>query len=245
MRVKATVEYLGTAFAGWQTQPDQATVQTALENAIHVATGERVRVEGAGRTDAGVHASGQVAAFTLVKPTDLFRLKASLNGITPDEIAVLDLTEVRDDFDPRRDALCRTYQYTVISGRAHSPLRASQSWHVPPALDMESLQSSAVKIVGVHDFAAFRASDCEAPTTKREVFSSCWSADRNAFVYEVRANAYLKQMVRVLVGTMVDIALGKVAPRTLERLLEGDGTRDDAGRTAPACGLVLVSVDYE
>lgn len=243
MRVRATIEYLGTAYAGWQAQPDQPTVQAALEHALAVVTGERVRVAGAGRTDAGVHATGQVAAFDVPEGTDLYRLRASLNGLTAGDISVVSLEEAPAQFDPRRAARSRTYRYTIVNGRPPAPMLRDRSWHVYPVLDARLLTRLAEQILGVHDFSAFRAADCESDSTEREVFVSEWSTDNGIYIYEVTANAFLKQMVRVLVGTMVEVALGRMTEGDFARLFSG-GTRTAAGPTAPARGLTLVRVDY-
>jgi len=243
VRVKATIEYLGGAYSGWQAQPNRPTVQVALEHALQVVVGRRVRVEGAGRTDAGVHALGQVAAFDVADDTDLYRLRASVNGLTDRDISVVDLEEVAADFDPRRSAKRRMYRYTIVSGRPPSALLEDRSWHVYPQLDQAQLDRLAAALLGEHDFNAFRASDCEAVGSIREVFISCWQASGGIYTYEIVANAFLKQMVRVLVGSMVDVALGKLDEQRFYRLLAG-GERSSAGRTAPAAGLVLVSVEY-
>jgi tRNA pseudouridine38-40 synthase len=243
MRVRATIEYLGTAYAGWQAQPDQPTVQAALEHALAVVTGERVRVAGAGRTDAGVHATGQVAAFDVPDDTDLYRLRASLNGLTAADIAVVTLEEAAYDFDARRAARSRTYRYTIVSGRPPAPMLRDRSWHVYPTLDPALLARLASQIVGVHDFSAFRAADCESDSTEREVFVSQWSADDGIYTFEVTANAFLKQMVRVLVGTMVEVSLGRMTEADFAALF-GGASRCAAGPTAPARGLTLVRVDY-
>jgi tRNA pseudouridine38-40 synthase len=244
MRVRATIEYLGTAYAGWQVQPDQPTVQAALEHAISVVIGDRVRVAGAGRTDAGVHATGQVAAFDVPDGTDLYRLRASLNGLTPTDIAVVTLDEAEPRFDPRRDALARTYRYTIVSGRPPSPLLRDRSWHVYPTLERPLLDRLAASVVGVHEFSAFRAADCESDSAEREVLASSWSQSEDGiYSYEVSANAFLKQMVRILVGTMVDVALDRRSESEFASLLAG-GSRAAGGPTAPARGLTLLRVDY-
>lgn len=243
MRVKAVVEYLGTGYAGWQIQPGQRTVQAALERAVEVACGGPVRVEGAGRTDAGVHALGQVAAFDIPDDCDLYRLRASLNGLTDGDLAVISLERADDGFDPRRAARRRTYRYTIVCGRPPSPMLADRSWHVAAELDRGLLDRLADAIVGRHDFSAFRAADCESPSTVREVYTSGWASERGALTYQICANAFLKHMVRVLVGSMIDVAQGKLDEAVFHDLL-GGGERRDAGRTVPARGLVLVSVEY-
>ena len=243
MRVKALVEYLGGSHVGWQRQPDLPSIQSELEEAIVTATGENARVEGAGRTDSGVHAAGQVAAFDLADGTDLHRLRASLNGLTAVEISVLSLEEVEAGFDPRRDARLRTYGYTVVAGRPPSPLLAGRCWYLPAALDPGLLGRLAAAVAGRHDFSAFRAADCASPTTVRDVALSQWQHDEGRFLYRISANAFLKQMVRVLVGSMVDVALAKLDERDFVSLLDG-GSRERAGRTAPAAGLTLLRVDY-
>jgi tRNA pseudouridine38-40 synthase len=243
MRVRAIVEYVGTAYAGWQYQPDQATIQGAIERAIRVATGTVVRVDVAGRTDAGVHAMAQVIAFDLPDETDLYKLRGSLNALTPNDIAVVTLERAVASFDPRRDARMRTYRYTIVNARPPSPLLADRSWHVYAALDGAVLNRLGESIVGTHDFRAFRAADCESESTVRDVYSSTWSRADYLLTYEITANAFLKQMVRILVGSMVDVALGRRTEAEFRRLLEG-ASRGEAGRTAPARGLILLRVGY-
>lgn len=243
MRVKAIVEYHGAAFAGWQVQPAQPTVQAALEHALAVVLGDRVRVTGAGRTDAGVHALAQVAAFDVPDGTDLYRLRASLNGITPHDVAVVTLEEAAADFDPRRAARSRSYRYTIVNGRPPSPLLRDRSWHVYPTLDDALLERLAARVVGKHDFSAFQAADCESDNPVREVLVSRWSRDGDTLTYEITATAFLKQMVRILVGTMVEVALGRMSEADFDALLAG-AARAAAGRTAPAQGLTLVRVDF-
>ncbi|RMD82445.1 MAG: tRNA pseudouridine(38-40) synthase TruA [Candidatus Dadabacteria bacterium] len=243
MRVKATIEYDGTHYAGWQRQPDQPTVQGEIERALAVALRRPTRVVAAGRTDAGVHALGQVAAFDVDDTVDLRRLLASVNALTPGDIAVVSLEPAAEDFDPRRHARSRTYEYTIVSGRPPSPLLRDRSWYVGRRLDPDRLERMAAAVCGEHDFRAFRASNCDSPSTVRYVFESRWTIEDGIYRYRITANAFLKQMVRILVGTMVDVCLGHVEERVFFSLLEG-GDRRHAGRTAPARGLILLAIDY-
>ncbi len=243
MRVRGLVEYLGTDWSGWQYQPDQPTVQGELERALKIVLGEDVRVAGAGRTDAGVHASGQVIAFDVPDHVEPYRLKRSLNALTASSITIVDLVLAHDSFDPRRQALSRTYEYTIVNARPPSPFLADRSWNVHAPLDLGTLQRLAAGVLGEHDFRAFRAADCEANSVRRHVSRSEWERSGRILTYRVTANAFLKQMVRTLVGTMVDVALGRLPESTFTTLLEG-GSREMAGRTAPAAGLALVHIEY-
>lgn len=244
MRVRGTVEYLGTDWAGWQLQLGAPTIQGELERALAIAARQPVRLMAAGRTDAGVHATGQVIAFDLADgDVDLVRLCRSVNALTPRSICIVGLEPVNDAFDPRRHALSRTYEYTVVSGRPQGPFLYARSWHVPVRLDVAKLDALARELIGHRDFCAFRAADCGSPSTRRFVSESTWTADGPVLTYRVSANAFLKQMVRTLVGSMVDVELGRLPESTYRELLDG-GSRTRAGRTAPAGGLTLVGVRY-
>lgn len=243
MRVRGTVEYLGTDWCGWQLQPGQPTVQGELERALGVVVGSPVRVAASGRTDSGVHATGQVIAFDVAEGSDLRRLCKSINALTARSVSVLDLVPTNDAFDPRRHALSRSYEYLILTGRPPSPFLEGRCWHVYPPPDFEVLQVHAAMIPGDRDFSAFRASDCTSESTQRCVTQSSWTRDGHLLTYRVSANAFLKQMVRTLVGSMVDVARGQLSSATFAELLSG-GDRTCAGRTAPADGLSLVAVEY-
>ena len=245
MQLRLTVEYEGTAYRGWQLQPDGPTVQAVLEQALSTALRERVRVRGAGRTDAGVHARGQIAAVRVREvPADLERLQKSLNALTPDDVAVRDITLVDDAFDPRRHARSRVYEYRIWNVAAPSPFWRRHAWHVPSRLDVAAMDEAARVLEGEHDFASFRAADAEPlRSTVRRVLESSLRVDGRLLVYRVEATAFLKHMVRNVVGTLVEVGRGeRVAGTFRELLARRDRTR--AGATAPAHGLVLVSVRY-
>jgi len=245
MQLRLTVEYEGTAYRGWQLQPDGPTVQAVLEQALSTALRERVRVRGAGRTDAGVHACGQIAAVWVREvPADLERLQKSLNALTPDDVAVRDITVVDDAFDPRRHARSRVYEYRIWNVAAPSPFWRRHAWHVPSQLDVAAMDEAARVLEGEHDFASFRAADAEpVRSTVRRVLESSLRVDGRLLVYRVEATAFLKHMVRNVVGTLVEVGRGERVAGTFRELLAvRDRTR--AGATAPAHGLVLVNVRY-
>ncbi|HLK11063.1 MAG TPA: tRNA pseudouridine(38-40) synthase TruA [Candidatus Binatia bacterium] len=246
VQLRLVVEYEGTAYQGWQRQPGGPTVQAVLERALTTALRERVRVRGAGRTDAGVHACGQVAAAAVSRaPTDLGRLRRSLNALTPDDVAIREVTLAADAFDPRRDATSRLYEYRIWNAPAPSPFWRRFAWHVPDPLDAAAMAAAARALEGTHDLAAFQGADA-APvrSTVRRVLASAVTRDGALVVYHVEATAFLKHMVRNVVGTLVEVGRGARPADGMAALLAGrDRTR--AGATAPPHGLVLVAVRYD
>jgi len=235
MQLKLIVEYEGTRYQGWQVQPDGPTVQEVLERALATVLREPVRVRGAGRTDAGVHACGQVAAVKVTRvPADLGRLRKSLNALTPEDVAVREIAVVDDAFDPRRHARSRVYEYRILNTPAPSPFWRRHAWYVAEA---------AAALVGEHDFAAFRGADAEpVRSTVRRVLESRVHAGP-VLVYRIEATAFVKHMVRNIVGTLVEVGRGARPASSLGELLAGrDRTR--AGATAPAHGLTLVAIRY-
>jgi tRNA pseudouridine38-40 synthase len=245
VQLKLVVEYEGTRYQGWQLQPGGPTVQEVLESALATALREPVRVRGAGRTDAGVHACGQVAAVRVTRvPPDLARLRKSLNALTPDDVAVREIAVVDDTFDPRRHARSRLYEYRILSAPAPSPFWRRHAWHVAQALDERAMDEAARTLAGEHDFEAFRGADPEpVRSTVRRVLESRIEPAPPLLVYRIEATAFLKHMVRNIVGTLVEVGRGERAPDAMRALLAGrDRTR--AGATAPPHGLCLVTVRY-
>jgi tRNA pseudouridine38-40 synthase len=243
-RVALLLEYDGTRFAGSQLQANARTVQGELEAAILKTTGESVRCAFAGRTDARVHATGQVGAFNSKSRLDPETLRNALNHWLPDDVAVRAAADAPPAFDPRRQALRRTYRYVVDNGAGRPVLDRAFVWHVRPSLDAALMHSAAQALVGEHDFAAFASAleDSAALTVRR---LECFAVRRDGrrLTFEVTANAFLPHQVRRMVGALVEVGRAKITPSDYRRLL--DGLPSSAGPAAPARGLTLIAVDYE
>ena len=245
--LKLTLEYDGAPFVGWQVQPNGASVQGAVEDAVEKLCGARARVTGAGRTDAGVHARGQVASLDPPRELPLSAWTAGLNAHLPPEVACVRAEEAPPGFDARRWARGKRYVYTVMRSPVRSPLWRGRAWEVRRPLDVAAMTAALPHVRGRHDFSALRAADCPARTTVRDVRELSIRSDelRQGELVEVRieATAFLKHMVRNLVGTLVEVGHGKRSPESLEELLDSrDRTR--AGPTAPPHGLLLDEVFY-
>jgi tRNA pseudouridine38-40 synthase len=242
-RYRIVVEYDGTDFAGWQRQIGQRTVQATLEDAIRDMTGETVFVRAAGRTDAGVHADGQVGTFDLALDIPPHGLLRGLNSNLPTDVAVVDVAEAAPDFDARFSARGKIYRYTVWSHFVRSPRLARTTWHVRQRLDMDAIRRAAALLVGQHDFRAFRASDCDRKTTNRIVRRLDVDRQGPLVTFDIEATAFLKNMVRIVVGTLIDIGRGRIPEDAIARMLAA-GDRAAGGMTAPAAGLTLLRVIY-
>lgn len=242
MRYRLTLQYDGTDFHGWQIQPDRRSVQGELEAALLRLTQEPVRVAAAGRTDAGVHASGQVVSFTLDRAWDVAVLLRALNAVTPPDLSVRDAEIAGDDFDPRRQATSREYVYRIWNARWRSPFWGRYSWQVFRALDTEAMRTAAGQLLGEHDFTSFRAANCDAEHPIRRVLVSQIESRGEMVLYRVVATAFLRHMVRNIVGTLAEVGHG-TRSADFAALLE-QRNRDLAGATAPAAGLTLTRVRY-
>jgi tRNA pseudouridine38-40 synthase len=243
MHFRLIVEYDGTEFHGWQVQPGERTVQGTIEDALGRLLGHAVRVAAAGRTDAGVHASGQVVCFHTERELDSTTIARALNALTPRDISVLGAEVVPHDFDPRRAARCRRYVYRVWNRKVPSPFWRRFAWHVTHPLAVEPMAAAAAMLVGEHDFTSFRAAGCDAAHPVRRVLRSDVSVQADLICYQIEATAFLRHMVRNIVGTLVEIGSGRRSPGEMEALLAARD-RTLAGVTAPAHGLCLVAVDY-
>lgn len=243
MNVRLTLEYDGTEFQGWQVQPGGATIQGILEDALSVLLKQRGHVHGSGRTDAGVHALGQVANFACPDGRDLARLQRSLNALTPDAITVKSAEEAAPSFDARRDATRRVYEYRLWNHPWRSVFNDRYSWHVARPLRIDAMHEALAALEGEHDFSCFRAAGCGAATAVRRIYRNDLCPWEDHWVYRIEATGYLRHMVRNIVGTLVEIGLGERSPADLPTLIDSRD-RTLAGPTAPARGLFLVEVRY-
>jgi pseudouridylate synthase I len=236
------IEYDGTGFSGWAAQPGLRTVQGELEAALATVLREQVQLTVAGRTDAGVHAWGQVASFVTAAemPDDLAR---RLNGLGPRDIAVTAATLAEDSFDARRDATSRTYRYRVLTRQASSPFEQNRALWWPHRMDHTALEACAKALPGTHDFTAFTPTQTDHVRFERDILHAEWTADGDLLVFRITADAFMRNMVRVLVGTMLEVASGRRTLASFTKLLTG-APRSQAGDTAPPHGLYLESVSY-
>lgn len=243
--VRLVLEYEGSGFSGWAQQPDLRTVEGELSRSLEIALGEPPALSVAGRTDAGVHAWGQVVSFpTASEALDPAELARSLNGLLPGDVAVIGAEVVPAGFDARRDAVSRTYCYRLLARPAPSPFERERSLWWPYPLSEESLEACAAALVGVHDFTAFTPSQTDHVRFEREVLSAEWRWSGSFLELWIEADTFMRHMVRVLVGTMLEVAAGRRSVEDFFRLLEG-ASRSEAGPTAEAHGLYLASVRYE
>jgi tRNA pseudouridine38-40 synthase len=242
--LRLTLEYDGSGYAGWQLQEDAPTVQAAVETSLRTLLKEPVRIVASGRTDAGVHALGQVANFGTSARIPLRGVFFGLNSLLPSDVAVRRVDHVPLAFDSRRSAKEKTYQYFLYRGVAPSAFGRRTSWHVPATLDLSAVREAAAALQGTHDFGAFRAAGCDAPHSVRTVHEISVQERGEYVEVGVRGNAFLRHMVRILVGTLVDVGLGRERPSVIPELLRGCDRRR-AGRTAPPQGLFLAEVRYD
>ncbi|MGC1190925.1 MAG: tRNA pseudouridine(38-40) synthase TruA [Candidatus Binatus sp.] len=243
MVLKLTIEYDGRNYSGWQLQPRHDSIQGRIEAALERIFAAPVRVFGSGRTDAGVHARGQVASISIPRPFDATELQRALNSILPADIVVLDIAAAPDDFDPRRAARSRVYEYRVLNRQVASAFDYRYSWLVRDRLDLAAMNRAAQIFVGDHDFAAFRSLGTEVRTTIRRVISSEWTRAGDVLVYRVEANSFLRHMVRAMVAAMIDVGRGKLTRDQIATILAGCD-RGAAPANAPPGGLYLVEVRY-
>jgi len=244
MRFKLTIEYDGGPFVGWQRLPGSHTVQGALEDAVEKLTGVRSDVTGAGRTDSGVHATAQVAHVDIEKPFESSRLAEALNAhLRPHPISVLSAEEAAPEFHARFDAVKRAYNYEIINRRAPLALDAGRAWRVGRPLDIAAMNRGAELLLGKHDFTTFRDANCQAKSPVKTLDIARVEQFEEQVILRFEARSFLHRQVRSMVGTLVEVGLGKMSPADVgEALAAADRSR--CGPVAPSDGLYLVRVDY-
>ncbi|MBM3224104.1 MAG: tRNA pseudouridine(38-40) synthase TruA [Candidatus Tectomicrobia bacterium] len=242
-RLKLLLEYNGTRYHGWQSQPRLLTLQGTLEACLGRLTNAPIRVHASGRTDAGVHALGQVVHFDTASTIALPALVRGANSLLPDDFVVREAIEVPADFHARFSACRKTYVYRLHNDSIPSALWAPYVWHVPQGLDVPAMRLAANVLLGHHDFSAFRAASCTAKNPWREVFALRLSRHAERLLIMITANAFLQYMVRNIVGTLVAIGRTKIPAAAMATILQS-GQRHYAGPTAPAQGLCLLRVQY-
>jgi tRNA pseudouridine38-40 synthase len=240
--VRLDIEYDGSGFRGWAAQPGLRTVQGALEAALATVLRAPVRLTVAGRTDTGVHALGQVASFATEAelPGDLAR---GLNAVGPDDVAVTAAEIVADGFDARRDAKSRTYRYRVLARSTPSPFERNRALWCTYKLDRESLDACATTLSGIHDFTAFTPTQTDHVRFDRDILSASWERTGDILTFRITADAFMRNMVRILVGTQLEVATSHRTQASFTQLLQG-AARPEAGETAPPHGLYLEHVSY-
>lgn len=242
--IRLLLEYDGTRYHGWQRQADAATIQQTLEEALERLTGQKVTLIGSGRTDAGVHARGQVASFRTTSNIPLKAFHDGLNSLLSPDIAVLEATEAASEFHARKSATAKTYAYRILNRSNRSPLNRHYAWWIAVPLDLPAMAAAAAYLPGEHDFTAFRASGSDNINPVRTVLAAAWHDEPGGWlVFTITATGFLRGMVRSLVGTMVEVGRGKALPEKMADLL-ASGARAEAGPTAPPQGLYLVEVFY-
>jgi tRNA pseudouridine38-40 synthase len=243
-RYRLTIEYDGAPFAGWQIQADRLTVQGVLTDAVAALTGERVRVQGAGRTDAGVHAVAQVAHFDASRAWEPDTVRDALNAhLRPHPVAVLAAERVADDFNARMSARKRHYRYVIINRRADLALERGRAWRIPRKLDEAAMHAAAQRLVGKHDFTTFRSSECRAKSPVKTLDQLDVSREGDRVLVVASARSFLHNQVRSMVGSLVMAGDGRWSADDLSRVLEARD-RTMCGQVAPPDGLYLVRVEY-
>ena len=243
-RYKLTIEYDGTPFVGWQRQDNGLSVQQVLEDAAHAFSGEEVRVGGAGRTDAGVHARGQVAHIELSRDWPVDTVRDAINAQSrPHPVAVLMAERVPAEFDARFSAVKRHYEYVIIDRRPPLTLEFARAWQVPRRLDVETMHIAAQHLVGKHDFTTFRAAECQAKSPEKTLDRLDVSRAGEAVVIRASARSFLHHQVRSIAGSLKLVGEGKWTPDDLNAALKAKD-RAACGALAPSCGLYLVRVEY-
>ncbi len=244
MNFKLTIEYDGTEYQGWQRQKNGPTIQEVIETAISIMTHEKVSLTGSGRTDAGVHALGQTANFHCNTELGPETFQKGLNSLVPDDIVIKECCLIDDKFHARYDAKSKTYHYNILNQRLNSAISRRYVWHIRKMLNLEAMRSAIRHIAGTHDFKAFEGSGSPRSNTIRTIINATLiQSSKNNLCFQIEGNGFLRYMVRNIVGTLVEVGLGKITSDDFKTILLSRD-RNRAGATAPPHGLFLVSVKY-
>jgi len=241
--IKLTIAYDGAGYSGWQIQPNATTIQELIQKAVREMTGEKINVVGSGRTDAGVHALGQVASFRTEKTIPLEGFRKGINNLLPKDIRILNAEEVEDGFHPIRNSKRKNYRYIITSDEFAHPLEVGRVWAIGRELDIDAMNKACEYLVGEHDFSSFRAADAHESDAIRKIFIVNFKRENKCYIFDISGSGFLKNMVRNIVGTLYDVGIGKISPDKFKDILEAKD-RKKAGVCAPASGLYLISVEY-
>ena len=242
--IKLLIEYNGTKYQGWQVQPKGLTIQGVLEEKLGLLIGEAIQLFGSGRTDSGVHALGQVAHFKTENPMDIRSMQRALNSLLPPDIVIQKTEEVDEGFHARKHSKSKVYEYRILNRNLRSAFQWGFVWHIPQKMNFQEMEKATARLIGEHDFSSFRSTGSPTRTTLRRVIRAEWKRGPNGLIrFEIEANGFLKQMVRSIVGTLVEVGKGKINEEEFRRILESKDRRK-AGPTAPAQGLFLKEVKY-
>ena len=241
---KLVVEYDGTAYSGWQIQNDVPTIQGEIEKVLQSITGQSIRVSGSGRTDAGVHALGQVAGFTCEITLSAQKLHKGLNSLLPPDIVIRSLETISPAFHPRYDAISKIYRYHILNSTWPDAIGRQYAWHLRCPLDMDAMRVAIGHCLGRHDFKSFEGAGSPRSSTVRRILSASITRQASGrIVFEIEGDGFLRFMVRNIVGTLVEVGQARITPDDFLRILHARD-RNQAGPTAPSHGLFLVQVLY-
>ena len=241
--IKIEIEYIGTNYCGWQRQPNKPSIQETLENAIKKITNEKSVIYGSGRTDSGVHALGQVANFTTSSKLSPKNFQKALNSSLPEDISIINAVEVTQKFHSQYDSKSKVYIYKILNRSFPSAHLRNYSWQVQQPLEVDKMEEAAKYLLGTHDFQVFAHSGLTVKTTERNVYKVGLKKRKDIIEFEIEANGFLKRMVRMIVGTLVNVGRGKITPEDFKKILK-TGKKNNFVRSAPSQGLFLKKVKY-
>ena len=241
--IKITIEYDGTAYSGWQRQPSRLTIQEAIESRLKEITGERIVIHGSGRTDSGVHAEAQVASFQTQSEIGAAQIQKGLNSILPKDIVIINSEDVPEDFHAQFSAKSKVYVYKIINRSFGSALLKNRVWHVPYDLNFANMIEASEELLGEHDFSAFAQADAEVKSKIRTVLNNEFTKKDDLIEFEIESSGFLKRMVRLIVGTLVQVGKERLSPKEFAGILRS-GEKNKFVIAAPPQGLYLKEVKY-